>query len=369
MNKLFCLSLLAVFILGNTARAEWVDPSEKYADVYKLYENRQIPFKGDGIQHFVYFARDRDAVRDHPFLECRLFQGAQIMYLWANLEPEKDQYDFSNIAEDYEYLKSKGKKLFIQLQDATFDPALKSVPPYLFSETYDKGAIQQFTDKGVADGWIAKRWNRKVRERYACLLNALGQAFDGKIEGINLQETSAGVNSERDPSFTPSIYRDALKANMLALKQAFPTSVTMQYANFMPGEWLPWNDNGFLLSIYQYGEQIGVGLGAPDLLVRRKGHLNHSFAMMHEHPYRVPLGIAVQDGNYVELTGADFPPDSENPNGSLEVIEGRKNIVPMLHAFAKEFLGVKYMFWVNQEPYFEEDVLPFFKNDPFEPNQ
>jgi hypothetical protein len=30
----------------------------------------------------------------------------------------------------------------------------------------------------------------------------------------------------------------------------------------------------------------------------------------------------------------------------------------MLHAFAKDFLKVDYMFWAHQEPYFTEDVLP-----------
>lgn len=38
-----------------------------------------------------------------------------------------------------------------------------------------------------------------------------------------------------------------------------------------------------------------------------------------------------------------------------------ENVVPLLHAFAKDFLKVDYMFWVNQEPYFEEDVIPCFK--------
>jgi hypothetical protein len=36
------------------------------------------------------------------------------------------------------------------------------------------------------------------------------------------------------------------------------------------------------------------------------------------------------------------------------------NLVPGLHAFAREFLGVDVMFWVNQPPYFEEDVLTCF---------
>ncbi len=108
---------------------------------------------------------------------------------------------------------------------------------------------------------------------------------------------------------------------------------------------------GYLRSIYQYGEEIGVGLSAPDLMVRRKGQLNHALAMMHENNYSVPLGIAVQDGNYIGQTNSD------------QVIENRKNIVPLLHAFARDFLKVQYMFWVNQEPYFREDVLPCFISD------
>jgi hypothetical protein len=62
----------------------------------------------------------------------------------------------------------------------------------------------------------------------------------------------------------------------------------------------------------------------------------------------VPLGIAVQDGNYIGETGTE------------KVVKKRKNLVPMLHAFAADFLKVNYMFWVNQQPYFEEDVLPCF---------
>ncbi len=113
----------------------------------------------------------------------------------------------------------------------------------------------------------------------------------------------------------------------------------MQYANFMPGEWLPWEDHGYLRSIYTYGEDIGVGLGAPDLIVDRKGQLNHPLAMMHEGRFHVP-------GNYIGETG------------TTRVVAGRKNRVPLLHAFAKDFLGVSFMFWSYQEPYFSEDVLP-----------
>jgi len=102
-----------------------------------------------------------------------------------------------------------------------------------------------------------------------------------------------------------------------------------------------------------------VGLGGPDLMVQRKGQLNHTIAMMHEYKYTVPLGIAVQDGNYVGKTGDDQDYKEHEDNGLI----GRENIVPLLHAFAKDFLHVNYMFWVHQEPYFSEDVIPCLSND------
>ena len=83
-------------------------------------------------------------------------------------------------------------------------------------------------------------------------------------------------------------------------------------------------------------------------MVRRKGQLNHALPMMHENAHRVPLGIAVQAGNYIGQTGSD------------RVEEDRQNIVSLLHGFARDFLKVTYLFWVNQAPYFEEDVLPCF---------
>ncbi|MEZ4842020.1 MAG: hypothetical protein R2821_11055 [Flavobacteriaceae bacterium] len=53
-------------------------------------------------------------------------------------------------------------------------------------------------------------------------------------------------------------------------------------------------------------------------------------------------------------SGADYDYNERIKNGVNE----RENIVPLLHAFAKDFLNVSYMFWVNQEPYFSEDVIP-----------
>lgn len=336
----FCI---AINVIGQTEH-----PSNRYRDAYKIYLDAKCPLQPDSIRHFVYFSRDRELIHDHPFLTIKRFIGAQIMYSWKQLEPEKGKYDFTYISEDYNYLLSKEKKLFIQLQDASFNPEEVVIPDYMHAGEFDGGFVPQVDDNGVTVGWVAKRWNPKVQERFALLLKALGKEFDGKVEGINLQESSIDINSKTDTTFTPESYAKSLKINMLALKKAFPISITMQYANFMPGEWLPGQDEGYLRSIYKYGQEIGVGLGGPDLMFRQKGQLNHTIAMMHEGTFTAPLGIAIQDGNYIGETG--------NNN----VVNDRENIVPLLHAFAKDFLKVRYMFWVCQEPYFSEDVIPCF---------
>ena len=87
---LFTLSVLA----GNTS-AEWKNPSERYVNSYKKFVDAKCPIPPDEIKHFVYFARDRKALHNHPFLHNSRFEGAQIMFLWAQLEACEGQYDFS----------------------------------------------------------------------------------------------------------------------------------------------------------------------------------------------------------------------------------------------------------------------------------
>ena len=332
---------------------QWDNPANKYLNTYKKYSKASCPIPKSQIQHFVYFSRDRGKLKSHAMLDHDAFAGAQIMYSWKLLEPRKGVYDFSVIEQDLNYLEKFGKKLFIQLQDATFSIKNKPVPEYLMQDEYDQGAVLHHENKQPV-GWVAKRWSKKVQERFALFLMALGKEFDGRIEGINLQETSLSFKNN-EHGFTEAKYVDGIKNNMLALKKAFPKSTTMIYANFMPGEWLPWEDKGYLKGIYNYGQEIGVGLGAPDLMVTRKGQLNHALAQMHENTLTVPVGIAIQDGNYIGKTGADKDYNEKNDKGI-----DRNNIVPMLYAFASDFLKVDYMFWVDQKPYFEEDVLPCF---------
>ncbi|MEM9524800.1 MAG: hypothetical protein AAF982_12600, partial [Pseudomonadota bacterium] len=145
----------------------WENPAERYLDAHEAYSDALCPIAAGDIRHFVYFARDRTALRTHALLTSDRFAGAQIMYSWRELEPREDVYDFAAIRADVAYLARFGKRLFIQLQDATFSPRHKPVPEYLLSETYDGGATEQYFDDGAVEGWVSKRWSPAVQTRFA----------------------------------------------------------------------------------------------------------------------------------------------------------------------------------------------------------
>jgi hypothetical protein len=133
---------------------------------------------------------------------------------------------------------------------------------------------------------------------------------------------------------------------MKALKRAFPKSVAMQYANFMPGEWRPTKDRGYLRAVYQAAKESKVGVGGPDLLPNRPGQLKSSYPLIREAAGIVPIGIAVQDGNY----------DDVDPK------TGKHVTIAELIQFATEYLKVDYIFWCTQEPYYSEHLIPFLSS-------
>ena len=73
------LSAWVLCILCTPVQAQKKNRSERYIDAYKKYLYAPCPVEKDSIQHFVYFAKDRELMHDHPFLSHSMFKGAQIM--------------------------------------------------------------------------------------------------------------------------------------------------------------------------------------------------------------------------------------------------------------------------------------------------
>jgi hypothetical protein len=297
---------------------------------------------GAPIQHYLFVNVDHARIREQAFLDGRTFAGAQVKYTWRELEPEEDRYEFSQIRDDLATLSKHGKKLFIQLQDVSFYESIVNVPRYIREDpAYHGGAHLEVRESGAKGGWIPRRWDPAVRHRFHKLLAALGREFDGEIEGINLPETSIEIRDPFPEGFTHAGYRDAILETITALKKAFPRSVAMIYANFMPGEWLPADDHGYLRSVYEHARKNGVAVGAPDLLPYRKGQINHAYKLLPEVADAVPTGIAVQEGNYAHTNPATGAP--------VKIAE--------LVTFARDRLKVDYIFWFPEEPFFSRDVM------------
>jgi len=299
------------------------------------------------LHHYVFFNMDRELLRDPAFLNVKAFEGAQVKYTWKQLEPEKDRYDFSIIREDLGFLSSKGKRLFIQFQDVTFTASRSCVPRYILEDKeYHGGVAFQYNSKGVADGQMTRRWDPAVRKRFHLLLAAMGKEFDGAIEGINLPETSFDIDeSGRDlpEGFTFEAYKNGIIDNTKALRKCFPKSVALIYANFMPGEWLPDDDHSYLRDVYRCARATGAGVGGPDLFPWKPGQMNNGYSFIKDIKGAVPVGMAVQDGNYSAV----------NPKTHKKVTIGE------LIDFAVNYLCADYLFWCTEEPYYSKELIPF----------
>jgi hypothetical protein len=94
------------------------------------------------IKHFIFFELDRERIHDTSFLNNEHITGAQLKYFWRELEPMENQYNLELIQNDLDFLTLKGEKLFIQLQDVTFDTALrKPVPDYITCDERYHGGV------------------------------------------------------------------------------------------------------------------------------------------------------------------------------------------------------------------------------------
>lgn len=144
------------------------------------------------VHHYVFFGQDRERIAEPSFLESKALEGAQVAYSWRQLEPQKDAYDFGMIREDLAFLTSRGKKLFVQIQDVTFSVSRINVPLYLQRDPiYNGGADKQyeFEDDGnraVVAGWAARRWDPAVQERFHKLLLAAAKESGVGVGGPDL---------------------------------------------------------------------------------------------------------------------------------------------------------------------------------------
>ncbi|WP_205627193.1 hypothetical protein [Herbaspirillum rhizosphaerae] len=270
--------------------------------------------------------------------------GVQIVYNWNALEKEKGQYDFTRIEKDLTYLNSLNKKLFIQIQDRFFEPKHKNVPQYLQTDpVYKGGLIRQDDNPGEYEppgyGWVALQWNPAVRERYQQLLKAIAARFDGRVMGVNLPETAIDPQTKNDKTgFSCEKYFNAEMENIAFARKVFKQSYVVQYVNFWPCEWE--NDHRYMSRLFAFAEKNQVGLGGPDIVPDKKGHMKNAYPFFHRYKGKLALvAMAVQ-----EPTLTYTNPKTKKPFTRREFSD-----------YAENYLGVDIIFWSTSSPWLKHN--------------
>jgi len=292
---------------------------------------------------FIYLGQG-DLDQNRPILDRPDIAGAQVMYVWLSLEPQRGRYDFSMIEHDLALTRARGKAMYIEVLDRFFQPDARYVPRYLLDDPkFGGGLSRQFENKPAAmSGWVAQQWNPNVRHRFQSLLKALARKFDGRIAGIILTESAVSVDKDSPPDgFTCEKYFDAEVENALAARRAFKRSFVVQYVNFWPCDWA--NTGGYMSRFFEFAATNHIGVGGPDIVPWQKGQMLNSYAFIRVYKDKVPVvAMAVQEPTLEYLnpeTGKPFTRDE-------------------FERFAAVYLGVNDIFWSKETPWLRDLSAP-----------
>lgn len=254
-------------------------------------------------------------------------KGAQVIYNWKSMEPSKGVYDFTKIKQDLAFL--NGKELFVQVQDRFFDPNARNIPQYLLEDPIYEGGLERQVDSepGAKGGWIAKQWVPAVRERFQALLLALAQQMDGEIYGVNLPETSGGVNLTSELC---DRYFDAEMENALYGRSVFKKSTFVQFVNFWPCETS--NSRNYMGRAFKMAVDNDLGLGGPDVRPWQPYQMENSYKFFNKDKNDLKtIAMAVQQ------------PDLRFKNKTT----GKPFTMEEFRGFAVDYLGADIIFWTN----------------------
>ncbi|MBN1669641.1 MAG: sigma-70 family RNA polymerase sigma factor [Kiritimatiellae bacterium] len=267
--------------------------------------------------------------------------GVMRSYAWAALEPSQGRYDFSAIESDLQYVESIGKRLFIVFKYKS-DSGIgnDAIPAYLHGPDYGGGV---YVD--TKNGRQAVRWNVNVQQRLFALIRALGARFDKEpcVEGISNVDTSVRMRLDeleayirQNPATQPyddDAFIASIKAEMNAMKEAFPHSVAIYNIDFLPNQ-------RRARELCEHALAVGVGIGGPVAVENR-------WLEMGAYGHHAKLAGQVPLGNYMHWGGYGQRRADGTPVTVEEVL-----------FFARDRLRLNYLFWQHREPQFTEQVLP-----------
>jgi hypothetical protein len=275
--------------------------------------------------------------------------GVQKRYPWAELEPEPDRYDFSHVESDLTLAAKLGLQFVMFVEDKSFIDR-RPTPEYLRDRTLR-------TKNG---GWVAERWDPKVRDRFARLLKAIGARFDGHpaFEGIALQESALALpeQSYTEYGYTPELYRDALIDTLKNARTSLPSSQIFWYMNFLEG------GGSYLADVAEAVVAYHIAMGGPDVIPDHPGLQRFAYPLYQRYAGRLTLFCSIQNAEYALRRRGE--------SEGLGVQSGQYWTLEELFAFARDRLHVQYLFWDRKtwrkppDSYDWTDALEVIRKNP-----
>jgi hypothetical protein len=276
--------------------------------------------------------------RLEEFKDITVLRGFQRRYFWEDMEISKDQYDFSKIIADLNYVHSKGKLLVVQIQFKTFNNNHRPYPAYLLTSEYDGGIYE-----AAGKGWNLKLWNEGVLDRFKALLSALGAATDSHpaLALVNIAESAAGSPADQELLSNWSGLRNAFMNGLsgcgITMRSAFPNTPTISYFNSNPSDALLFED---------VAVSTGHGTGGPDVYIgayEKELHLRHAYDYTQRVAGKVPVGYGVQWNNFIWVGASSAHAD---PRGFVPPVEH--------YVFARDVLKANFLCWARRVPYWSD---------------
>lgn len=188
------------------------------------------------------------------------FVGMQAYFDWGDLESSPGKYNFSAIERVLNQLKGTKMKLSMKIRYKTFNKHARRgscAPKYIHSMNgVDTGPKHRRK-------CIARIYIPEVKRAFIQLGKALGAKYDKHpaLASVVVEETAGPGNGHR--AFSPQAYLDALQDSLKGLRDAFPTTVVLQQANYFPGKKA---SQAMMDKLLIFGYEHGVGFSGPDLM-------------------------------------------------------------------------------------------------------
>lgn len=310
-------------------RLEWLAFPALLACTTQAQTSKCPPAANHTVRNWLYSSNLTLAA---PLLERPDIDGIQLLYSWASLEPSEGVYNWTQISADLSFVQSKGKMLWVQLQDRSFFLDNYAVPTYMRGKPeYSNGSVSSCdgdcSTNFTGSGWAAAQWNENVRARYQNLLSAMAEKFDGKIYGMNFPETSIQVQENMN-NYTSDAYFHGTLDNAKHAAEVFQKSYAVQYVNFWPDDVN--GPSSYLNQSFAFFANNHIGIGGPDDIPYSYYQEQNSYPLFDKYRNKVPISvIAVQEPDLRKVN-----PDTGKPFTKQEFTD-----------FAVDCLGSKIMFW------------------------